>query len=68
MPAKRSPMPKLEGLTKESCENTVLEFFLTFTPFGVQYLYTCARRWFLLAVGGVLMEALFLPGNALAGC
>ena len=62
-------MPKSEGLTKESCENNVLEFFfLTPTPFGVKYLYTCTHRWFLLAIGGVLMETLFLSGNAPAGC
>ena len=68
MPAKRSSMPKLERLTKESNENNVLSVFLTPTPFGVQSLYMCAYRWVLLAVGGALMEALILPGNALAGC
>ena len=61
-------MPKSERLTKESNENNVLEYFSYPTPFGVQSLYMCAYRWFLLAVGGVLIEALILPNNALVGC
>ena len=54
VPAKRSPMPMSERLTKESCENNVLEFFPYHHPFwGYVFIYVHSQvvsssRWWSL--------------------